>query len=162
MKTLTLVRHATASSGDPALADRDRPLNERGVREVAFTGERLAQRGVKPEVLLASPATRALTTAEHLAKALGIQPQDIAVNGRLYGASANELLGAIAALGDTPQRVMLVAHNPGLTDLAHRFASEITHMPPCAVAELTFAVASWGEIATARPARVLFEVPKNG
>lgn len=162
MKTLTLVRHAKSSWGDPALADRDRPLNERGLRDVATMGQRLAQRGVKPDVLLASPATRTLTTAEHLAKALGLRHKDIVVNERLYAASASELLGVIAELGDGPERVMLVAHNPGLTDLARRFASEIKHMPTCAVAELTFDVESWDDVATARPTRVVFDFPKNG
>jgi phosphohistidine phosphatase len=162
MKTLTLVRHAKSSWGDPALADRDRPLNERGLRDVATMGQRLAQRGARPDVLLASPATRALTTAEHLAKALGIKRKDIVVNDRLYAAPASELLAMIAELGDAPQRVMLVAHNPGLSDLAHRFAGEIVHMPTCAVAEFTFAVAAWGDIGGGLPTRVEFDFPKKG
>jgi phosphohistidine phosphatase len=162
MKTLTLVRHAKSSWGDPALADRDRPLNERGLRDVATMGQRLAQRGAKPDVLLASRATRALTTAEHLAKALGIKRKDIVVDERLYAAAASELLAVIAELGDAPQRVMLVAHNPGLSDLAHRFAGEITHMPTCAVAEFTFAVAAWGDIGGAVPTSVVFDYPKKG
>jgi phosphohistidine phosphatase len=162
MKTLTLVRHAKSSWGDPALADRDRPLNERGLRDVAAMGQRLAQRGARPDLLLASPATRALTTAEHLAKALGIKRKDIVVDDRLYAAAANELLAVIHALGNEPQRVMLVAHNPGLTDLAHCFASEIAHMHTCAVAELTFAAPSWGDIGEDRPTNVLFDFPKKG
>ena len=162
MKTLTLVRHAKSSWGDPALPDRDRPLNERGLRDVATMGQRLAQRGARPDLLLASPATRALTTAEHLAKALGIKRKDIVVNDRLYAAAASELLAVIAELGDAPQRVMLVAHNPGLSDLAHRFAGEITHMPTCAMVELTFAAESWGEIGEALPTQVVFDYPKKG
>lgn len=162
MKTLILVRHAKSSWGDPALADRDRPLNERGLRDVATMGQRLAQRGARPDVLLASPATRALTTAEHLAQALGIKRRDIVLDERLYAAAANELLAVIRALGTAHERVMLVAHNPGLSDLAHRFASEITHMPTCAVVELTFAVAAWGDIGEAVPTSVVFDYPKKG
>jgi phosphohistidine phosphatase len=162
MKTLTLVRHAKSSWGDPALADRDRPLNERGLRDVAAVGQRLAQRGARPDLLLASPATRALTTAEHLAQALGIKRKDIVVNDRLYAAPANELLAVIRALGNEHERVMLVAHNPGLSDLAYRFASEITHMPTCAVAEFTFAAAAWGDIGEAKPTNVAFDYPKKG
>ena len=73
MKTLYLVRHAKSSWGDPALPDRERPLNERGLRDVAAMGKRLAQREVNPDVLMCSPATRTLATAQHLAKALGIK-----------------------------------------------------------------------------------------
>jgi phosphohistidine phosphatase len=161
MRTLYLVRHAKSSWGDPTLADHDRPLNERGLRDAATMGQRLAQRGAKPDLLLASPATRALTTAEHLAKALGIKPKHIVVDDRLYAAAASELLAVIQELGDKARHVMLVAHNPGLTDLAHRFAGDITHMPTCAVVELTFAAASWGKIGEARLTRVGFDFPKK-
>ena len=161
MKTLYLVRHAKSSWGEPALPDRDRPLNERGLRDVATMGQRLAQRDVKPDVLLSSPAARALATAEHLAKALDIKRKDIVVIERLYAAPANDLLRVIEALDDKPKRVMLVAHNPGLTDLARHFASEIADMPTCSIAEFTFAVPSWVGIGKAEPGNVVFDFPKN-
>ena len=161
MKTLYLVRHAKSSWGEPALPDRDRPLNERGLRDVATMGKRLAQRDVKVDVMLSSPATRALTTAEHLAKALGIKRKDIVVIERLYAAPAKELLSLIEALGDGPKRVMLVAHNPGLTELARHFASEIADMPTCAIAEFTFAAPSWAGIGDAEPGHVVLDHPKN-
>jgi phosphohistidine phosphatase len=161
MKTLYLVRHAKSSWGEPALADRDRPLNERGLRDVATMGKRLAQRGVLPDVLLCSPATRALTTAEHLAKALGVKRKDVVVTERLYAAPAKELLSVIQGLGDEPKRVMLVAHNPGLTELARHFASETTDMPTCAIVEFRFAAPTWADIGQAEPAYVVFDYPKN-
>jgi len=161
MKTLYLVRHAKSSWGDPALPDRDRPLNERGLRDVATMGQRLTERGVKVDVMLSSPATRALTTAEHLAKALGIKRKEIVVIERLYAAPAKELLSLIEALGDEPKRVMLVAHNPGLTELARHFASEIAGMPTCAIAEFMFAAPSWAGIGQAEPANVVLDHPKN-
>jgi len=161
MKTLYLVRHAKSSWDEPALPDRERPLNERGQRDVATMGKRLARRDVKLDLLLSSPATRALTTAEHLAKALGIKRKDIVVVERLYDAPAKELLGVIEGLGEEPRRVMLVAHNPGLTELAQQFASEINDLPTCAIVEFRFAVASWSEIGRAEPGHVLLDHPKN-
>jgi phosphohistidine phosphatase len=161
MKTLYLVRHAKSSWDDPSLADHDRPLNERGQRDVVTMGQRLVQRGVKPDVLLSSPATRALTTAEHLAKAMGIKRKEIVVVDRLYEASPDVLLSVIQGLGDKPERVMLVAHNPGLAELAHHLASEITDMPTCAIAEFAFAGASWSDIGKAEPGNVVFDYPKN-
>ena len=161
MKTLYLVRHAKSSWGEPALPDRDRPLNERGLRDVATMGKRLAQRDVRPDVLLCSPATRALTTAEHLAKALDVKRKGFVVIERLYAAPARELLSVIQELGDGPKRVMLVAHNPGLTELARHFASELADMPTCAIVEFTFAAPSWADIGKAEPAYVVFDYPKN-
>jgi phosphohistidine phosphatase len=161
MKTLYLVRHAKASPGDAAMADRDRPLNERGLGDVAVMGQRLAQRGVKPDALLTSPAARALTTAEHLAQALGIPRKDLVVIERLYNALPGDLLGLIQGLGEEHARVMLVGHNPGLTELANRFASEITNLPTCAIAEFTFAAARWADIGDAEPGNVVLDHPKN-
>jgi phosphohistidine phosphatase len=159
MKTLYLVRHAKSSWGDPTLPDHDRPLNERGLRDVATMGKRLAQRDVRPDAILSSTAVRALTTAQHLAKALDVKRKDIVVLDQLYAAPASELLGVIQGLDDKLKRVMLVAHNPGLTELAHHFASEITHMPTCAVAEFRFATTHWSGLGEARPTHSALDRP---
>ncbi len=71
MKTLYIVRHAKSSWDDPYLADFDRPLNGRGKRNVPDMGNRLAQLGIKPDLLLSSPANRAISTANGIAEALG-------------------------------------------------------------------------------------------
>jgi phosphohistidine phosphatase len=161
MKTLFLVRHAKSSWGDPTLPDHDRPLNERGLHDVATMGKRLAQRDVRPDAILSSTAVRALTTAEHIAKALDIKRKEIVVDDRLYAAPASELLGVIQGLDDKLKRVMLVAHNPGLTELAHHFSSEITHMSTCAVAEFRFAATHWSGLGEARPTHSALDHPKR-
>ncbi|MCW5661653.1 MAG: histidine phosphatase family protein [Burkholderiaceae bacterium] len=162
MKTLYLVRHAKASPGNPALPDRERPLDERGLREAATMGQRLAQRGVRPDAVLSSPAARALATAQQLAQAMGIAHEDIVPDERLYNAAPDALLGVLQALGQGPGRVMLVGHNPGLTELANYFVREITNMPTCAVAELAFDVPTWADIEMANPAQTVFDEPAKG
>jgi phosphohistidine phosphatase len=64
MKTLFLIRHAKSSWDDIALPDKDRSLNDRGRRDAPKMGKRLAKRNVTPDLILSSPARRALTTAE--------------------------------------------------------------------------------------------------
>jgi phosphohistidine phosphatase len=162
MKTLYLVRHAKSSWATAAQADRDRPLNERGLHDVALMGQRLAERGVKPDVMLSSPATRAHTTARHIAKALGVKGKHIVEVERLYDATADQILGVVQVLGPKPRHVMVFGHNPGMSELAHRFASEITHMPTCAVAEFRFDVTSWAGVGDHKPAHVAFDFPKKG
>jgi phosphohistidine phosphatase len=161
MKTLFLIRHAKSSRDDPALPDKDRPLDARGKRDAPKMGTRLAKRDVKPDLILSSPARRALTTAQIIAQKLDYHVTDIVVDEQLYAAAADDLLGVIHRLGDKLKRVMLFGHNPELTELAHRLSSEITHMPTCAVAEFTFSAKSWSDVGKVKPARVAFDYPKK-
>ena len=161
MKTLFLIRHAKSSWDDTALPDKDRPLNDRGRRDAPKMGERLAKRDVKPDLILSSPAMRALKTAEIIAKKLDYKRKDIVVDDRLYAVGADDLLDVIHKLGDKLERVMLFGHNPELTELAHRLSSKITHMPTCAVAEFTFDAKSWSNIGKVKPAKVALDYPKR-
>ena len=161
MKTLLLIRHAKSSWDDTALSDKDRPLNDRGKRDAPKMGKRLARRDVKPDLILSSPAMRALTTAEIIAKKLDYKRKDIVVDDRLYAGEADDLLNVIHKLGDKRERVILVGHNPELTELAHRLSSEITHMPTCAVAAFTFDAKSWSNIGKAKPVKVALDYPKK-
>jgi phosphohistidine phosphatase len=153
LKTLFLIRHAKSSWEDTALPDKDRPLSGRGRRDVPKMGKRLAKRDVKPDLILSSPARRALTTAEIIAKKLDYKRKDIVVEDRLYSGAVHDLLNVIHKLGDELERVMLFGHNPELTDLAQRLSSEITHMPTCAVAEFMFSAKSWSNIGKAKLAK---------
>jgi phosphohistidine phosphatase len=161
MKMLFLIRHAKSSWDGTALPDKDRPLDDRGRRDAPKTGDRLAKRDVKPDLILSSPAMRALKTAEIIAKKLDYKRKNIVVDDRLYAVAADDLLDVIQKLDDKLERVMLFGHNPELTELAHRLSSKITHMPTCAVAEFTFDVKSWSKVGKATPARVALDYPKK-
>lgn len=161
VKTLFLVRHAKSSWDNPALPDRERPLAARGIRDLATMGKRLAGRHLKPDLILSSPAARALATAEGIAESLGGKRKDVKVNARLYGSQAEDLLAVIRALGDEFDQVILVGHNPELTELAHRLSGNITQMPTCAIAEFRFDAKSWSEVGLTRPAHVTLDYPKK-
>ena len=143
------------------MPDKDRPLDDRGKRDAPKMGKRLAKRDVKPDLILSSPAMRALATAEIIAKKLDYKLEDIVVDDRLYASEADNLLSVIHELGDKLERVMLFGHNPELTELAHRLSGEITHMPTCAVAEFAFATKSWSKVGKAKLARVELDYPKK-
>lgn len=161
MKTLFLVRHAKSSWDDTSLPDRDRPLADRGRRDVAKMGKRLAKRNVKLDLIMSSPATRALATAEVIAKMLDFRRKEIVVNDRLYAYEMDDLLDVIQELDDKLKRVMLVGHNPELTELAHQLTSEVTQMPTCAIAEFKFDAKSWSSIGKTKPAQVWLDYPRK-
>jgi phosphohistidine phosphatase len=161
MKTLFLVRHAKSSRDDPSLPDRDRPLDDRGRQDAPKMGKRLAKRDVKPDLLLSSPALRALTTAQLIAEEIGYKRKDIVVDDRLYASSADDLLAVIRALDKKLNRVMLFGHNPEFADLAHRLSSEIIDMPTSAVVEFDFDTKAWSDVGEVKPEKVVFDCPKR-
>lgn len=161
MKTLILVRHAKSSRDDPALSDRDRPLDDRGTRDAPKMGKRLAKRDVSPDLILSSPAKRALATAEFIAKKIDYKRKDIVADDRLYPGSVKDLLNLIHNLGNKLECVMLVGHNPSLTEFAHRLSLDITHLPTCAVAEFRFDATSWADVGKVTLSEVAVYHPKT-
>lgn len=144
MRTLFLVRHAKSSWANPGLRDIDRPLNSRGLRDAPQMGALLFESGVRPDLLVASPAKRALTTAQIFAGIFGMTDEDIIREPRVYEASVNEILRIITALSDSAQTVMLFGHNPTFTDVVNRFTSEpIINVPTCGVVQINSSASTW-------------------
>jgi phosphohistidine phosphatase len=95
-----------------------------------------------------------------MAEELGCRRADIRVDDRLYAAEADELLGVVRELGEGPKRVMVVGHNPEMTELAQRLSGTIDHMPTCAVAVFTFDIASWRAVGAAEAESTAFYTPR--
>lgn len=161
MKTLILVRHAKSSWDHPGLDDHERPLSERGLRDAPRMGRRLADRGLAPDVVLSSTAVRALTTAELMAEAIGVERERIVADERLYATSAAGLLEVIGELDSSVQTAMVVGHNPEMTSLAQRFTDEIGHLPTCAVVEFRFDADAWDELDEGLVRDVHVEAPRS-
>ncbi|MBV4395732.1 histidine phosphatase family protein [Advenella alkanexedens] len=161
MKTLLLVRHAKSSWSDPTLPDRIRPLAGRGRHDVEKMGKRLASRGVKPDLVLSSPAVRTAETAKALGKSLGYKHRNITVNDRLYACQPGDILEVVKDFDDGLSYVMLVGHNPEITDFVHLFTDRVAYMPTCATLELQFDVEAWADIARENLHQALYDSPKN-
>jgi phosphohistidine phosphatase len=161
MKTLYLVRHAKASRDDPKLADRDRPLNERGLRDAPAMAKRMAKKKVEGALLVSSPALRALTTAQLFADALGRARESIVIDERVYAASVDELLAVIHDLDDRHDSAMLFGHNPEFSELASRLAGKAVEMPTCAVARFGFDVHDWAGIGSQAAERFTLDEPEH-
>jgi len=161
MKTLYLVRHAKASRDDPALADRDRPLHDRGLNDAPAMARRVAKQRVKPALLMSSPALRALTTAQLFADELGHSRRAIVIDERIYAATVDVLLALIHELDDDHDGVMLFGHNPEFSELAGHLAGKMIDMPTCAVARCRFDVASWVDVNRSALDRFSLDKPEH-
>lgn len=117
MKTLYLLRHTKSDWGNPNLADIDRPLNERGIKASQRLGELFETQGIKPELILCSPARRTRQTLSLIAETTG-KEYDTRFEPGLYETSAAQILKIIHQLPDSTASVMIIGHNPGLETLA--------------------------------------------
>jgi phosphohistidine phosphatase len=144
MKTLTLVRHAKSSWQDGALSDRERPLNERGERDAPLMGQRLVSAGIRPSLMISSPAVRAWTTAKILAQEIGYPIEFLQRENDLYLASLDDLLGVLVAQDAEFNNLLLVGHNPGLTEFANYLVPGLTsNLPTAGVVALQFDRPDW-------------------
>ncbi len=160
-KILTLVRHAKSSWKDSSLADIDRPLNKRGRRDAPRMAEWLVAQGKPPELIVSSPANRALTTARVMAEALGQGPDDIQVEQDLYFAGTHGMLRALERVDDGFQRVMMVGHNPVMTQLLNQLTgADVWNMPTCAIAMIGFDMDSWGLVDCTAGELLAYQTPK--
>ena len=161
-KRITLLRHAKSSWKDASLADRDRPLNRRGNKSAPDMGKRLAELGVRPSLLLTSPAKRARETARLIARELNYPLEFIQSESELYLATPETILQVVARQDNGFNDVMLFGHNPGITELANRLGDRnIDNVPTCGMVGIELDVREWTEIVAADGKTVFFDYPKN-
>lgn len=140
MKNLVLIRHAKSSWADPLLEDKERPLKKRGKRDAIAMGRRLFEKGIAPDLIISSPAVRALKTARKIAREINYPKAKIVIDETLYFQGEQAMFNMIAGLkGDT---VFFIGHNPDLTDLANRLTNaQFESIPTCGVVSIE--LSSW-------------------
>lgn len=156
MRQLTLLRHAKSSWAEDGQADRERPLAPRGQKAARRIASRLGEEGVRPDVVLCSPAVRAAQTLELVRPGLG-EDVDVRFEEALYGAGAKELLDRLRRLPDVVEWAMVVGHNPGLQQLVVLLARDgplreraRSHFPTGALATMRLPEGAWAELGPGR------------
>ena len=149
MKRLILTRHAKSSWDDPAIADHDRPLNERGKGAAADLGQWLSSRGYVPGEALVSDALRTWETWSGIEAVLK-SGATLKLKSALYHAGPNVMLAVLRhAEGDV---VAMVGHNPGIAEFAGRLLArapanpEFNRYPTGATLVVDFEVESWQDV----------------
>ncbi len=132
MKRLLLLRHAkSAGKEDPTLTDHERPLAPRGERACAAMAGHLA--GTEVDLVLCSTARRAVDTWEGVKG--GVRAGEVRFEDELYTFDEEDLHERLAALGEGPDSVMVVGHNPALEMLIGDLTGEdVGKFPTAALA----------------------------
>ena len=161
-KKICLVRHAKSSWKHVHLADFDRPLNKRGLRDAPYMGKLMKKQGIKPDLISTSPALRAYETAKKIAAETGIAKNEIRKIDRLYAASTREIFGIINELSDEYNFVMIFAHNPGLTNFSNQISDKhIDNIPTSAYVMMEIDAETWMSVDEASAKIISFEYPKK-
>jgi phosphohistidine phosphatase len=150
MRRLMLFRHAKAEKAEPGMRDRDRRLTARGREDAAKIGAYMARHGLRPDLVLVSPAARTRETWEQAAG--GCPGLAVTTDERLYDARAEVILGVVKESPPDHHALLVIGHNPGLHDLARlligtgdielreRLREE---MPTSALVVIDFALDDW-------------------
>jgi phosphohistidine phosphatase len=160
VKRLTLMRHANAQWKDPQISDFDRPLNRRGISEAEAMSRRLMELKLIPTIVLASSARRAQQTADIVARELGVTPRNARTDESLYLAAAEDILRVIQMTGPRIPHLMIVGHNPGMSELANLLAPT-AHLAlgTAAMCSLSFDTRSWSDVKAGNLREVRSEAP---
>ena len=144
-KILHIVRHGKALQDYRSIADIDRPLVEKGILNNITAANRLKNKYSAPDVIISSPAARALHTAHIFARVWGYPSEKVSVNDALYMLGEDAALDILYELPDNISSVMIVAHNPDMTFLAEIF-TKTNSLPTSGIVSVRFDTAHWWAI----------------
>lgn len=164
MKRLTLMRHGNAQWKDPQISDFDRPLNRRGISEAEAMSRRLIELKLVPTLLLSSSAVRAQQTADIVARELKLPARHRYSEESLYLAPVADILRAVHNTGPRIPHLMIVGHNPGISELVQLFApaQSTGELSTAAICSMTFDTRTWAQLAADNFRDAVNETPPTG
>jgi phosphohistidine phosphatase len=160
VKTLYLLRHASAAPAAGSDSDLERPLDARGRAEAAQVAGLLCVRASFPELALCSPARRARETLDALQR----ERSELVVrlDDRLYLASPGEILARVQDLENELHSALVVGHNPGIAALARSLAGARDPFPTAFLAAIGLDGGDWADFAPGRGRLLEVVRPERG
>ena len=147
MKTLVLLRHAK-SSWELPLDDLDRPLKPKGIDRIKRVSKEDKSIFNKSDIVITSPAIRALHTAVILVKEIDLEFNKVIINKDLYTFSSKSLEIVLRTIPDKFDYVIFVGHNPAFTEIINKMTKrKIDNLPTASWAKIIFNEDNWSEVA---------------
>ncbi len=145
MKTILILRHGKSSWSNDELADHDRPLKKRGVRDASKIGSLIREKGITPEIIFSSSAKRAKDTAKIVADSCGYDGE-IIIDRSLYHGYPGDFIELLYGLNVIENIIMIVGHNPGLEEFLSDLIDEYEWLPTAALAQVNMDIEHWSEL----------------
>ena len=145
MKNLILVRHAKSDLNQPLVSDHNRILNDLGKNDAKLIGQYLYNNNHIPSHIISSSATRTLETAKIITEEINFKFA-VEQQSMIYNSSAKEILNLIHRIDNQYDCVILIGHNPTITELTNNISNiNIDYMPTSGTAIIDFDC-QWNEI----------------
>ena len=166
MKTLYIVRHAKSSWKYKSLGDFERPLRKKGMDDLHAMIKALREQNVRPDLLLTSPAVRAVQTALFLSHGLEMTQDSISLKSILYPGDCEQSLNCVKGIPKKNHSAMIVGHHPAVTETIHsllgEWGEELQRVSTSSVHAIQWDKADSWEKCVGRPGQLLFAIqPKH-
>ena len=156
MKTIVLIRHGK-SSWEYDVSDKERPLKKRGISDATIISKSFANLQFIPDLVVSSPANRALSTCKIFLQNLNISDKVLKISDEIYDFGGQDVIDFIRSLDDNYASVMLFGHNHAFTAIANLFGDQyIDNLPTSGLVMMTFNANTWKEIDSGKTEHLLF------
>lgn len=161
-RELILIRHTKSSWADLNMHDFDRPLKKDRADDARNMASKLKDLKLQPDLIICSPALRTKQTAEYFCDKLKYDYDKIFFEERIYESSAEEYTQVIRETDSKIKTLILIGHNPSITDFANQFLeNKIEEVPTTGVVWLEFENTDWEIYKTTRCKLKYFLTPKT-
>jgi len=161
MKKLVIVRHAKAENLNENLTDFKRSLTKKGNNDALIIAKKIKLLNVYPDLIISSPANRALETAKNFAEVFNYPENKMVLEEDLYYHFDNEkFLNFLGNIGNIFDNIFVFGHNPTLSHFAtYLMKKETIILPKCGAYGISFKMENWEEIFKAKREMIFFEMP---
>lgn len=161
MKTIYLIRHAKSDWNNTDITDYNRTLNKRGKNDAPFIGKKLTELNPSIDLIISSPAQRALETVKLLSKELRYDFDKVNFDKSIYNSSYLNLNEITNKIDNNLNSIAIVGHNPGLTNFSNYLTNNyIDNIVTCGIVKIELEIESWMEIVEGIGSKVFYIYPK--
>lgn len=161
-RRLFIIRHGKSSWDHYGLEDSERPLATRGIRNAGQMAERLLALSMVPELLLSSPANRAMNTALLMSDCWGLGPEQLQIHDSLYMAYLGDIDQVVRGVSAEITNLAIFGHNPSFTEYANKFLElPLDNLPTAGVVVVTLVSETWGGIGLKDVKETYVDYPKR-